>query len=71
MKTFGCRVNQAEGESLKAALLSAGSSEAEGFERADLVVINTCTVTAEADREALALLRRVTRRNPAARLVVT
>lgn len=34
-------------------------------------MVNTCTVTAEADREALALLRRVTRRNPAARLVVT
>ena len=36
-----------------------------------MCVVNTCTVTAEADREALALLRRVTRRNPAARLVVT
>lgn len=36
-----------------------------------MCLVNTCTVTAEADREALALLRRVTRRNPAARLVVT
>lgn len=71
VKTFGCRVNQAEGESLKASLLSSGSTEAEGFEDADVCLINTCTVTAEADREALALLRRVTRRNPAARLVVT
>ncbi|MFI5344886.1 MAG: MiaB/RimO family radical SAM methylthiotransferase [Elusimicrobiota bacterium] len=71
VKTYGCRVNQAEGESLRASLLSGGSSEAEGFEDADLCVVNTCTVTAEADREALALLRRVTRRNPAARLVVT
>jgi threonylcarbamoyladenosine tRNA methylthiotransferase MtaB len=71
VKTFGCRVNQAEGESLKASLLAGGSSESEGFEDADVCVVNTCTVTAEADREALALLRRVTRRNPAARLVVT
>jgi threonylcarbamoyladenosine tRNA methylthiotransferase MtaB len=71
VKSFGCRVNQAEGESLKAALLAGGSSPAEGFEDADVCVVNTCTVTAEADREALALLRRVTRRNPAARLVVT
>jgi threonylcarbamoyladenosine tRNA methylthiotransferase MtaB len=70
-RTFGCRVNQAEGESLKASLLAAGASEAEGFEDADVCVVNTCTVTTEADREALALLRRVTRRNPAARLVVT
>ncbi len=71
VKTFGCRVNQAEGESLKASLLAGGSSESEGFEDADVCVVNTCTVTAEADREALALLRRVVRRNPAARLVVT
>ena len=71
VKTFGCRVNQAEGESLKAALLAGGSSESAGFEDADVCVVNTCTVTAEADREALALLRRVVRRNPAARLVVT
>ena len=71
VKTFGCRVNQAEGESLKAALLAGGSSESAGFEDADVCVVNTCTVTAEADREALALLRRVARRNPAARLVVT
>ena len=71
VKTFGCRVNQAEGESLKASLLAGGSSESQGFEDADVCVVNTCTVTAEADREALALLRRVVRRNPAARLVVT
>lgn len=71
VKTFGCRVNQAEGDALKASLLAGGSAEAEGFEDADLCVVNTCTVTGEADREALALLRRVTRRNPAARLVVT
>ncbi len=64
-------MNQAEGESLRASLLSGGSTEAEGFEDADVCVVNTCTVTAEADREALALLRRVVRRNPAARLVVT
>ncbi|MFI5349859.1 MAG: MiaB/RimO family radical SAM methylthiotransferase [Elusimicrobiota bacterium] len=71
VKTFGCRVNQAEGESLKASLLAGGSKESQGFEDADVCVVNTCTVTAEADREALALLRRVVRRNPAARLVVT
>ncbi len=71
VKTFGCRVNQAEGDALKASLLTGGSAEAEGFEGADVCVVNTCTVTAEADREALALLRRVSRRNPAARLVVT
>jgi threonylcarbamoyladenosine tRNA methylthiotransferase MtaB len=72
VKSFGCRLNQAEGESLAARLLAEpGASASEGFEGADLCVLNTCTVTAEADREALALARRVSRRNPAARLVVT
>jgi threonylcarbamoyladenosine tRNA methylthiotransferase MtaB len=52
-------------------LAEPGASAGEGFEDADLCVLNTCTVTAEADREALALARRVARRNPAARLVVT
>ncbi|MBI3564349.1 MAG: MiaB/RimO family radical SAM methylthiotransferase [Elusimicrobia bacterium] len=71
VKSFGCRVNQAEGDALTGAFLAGGATGAEGFEDADLCVVNTCTVTGEADREALALLRRVTRRNPAARLVVT
>ncbi len=38
---------------------------------ADVCIINTCTVTAEADKDALRLLRRIARRNPAARLIVT
>jgi threonylcarbamoyladenosine tRNA methylthiotransferase MtaB len=72
VKSFGCRLNQAEGETLAARLLSEpGARLGESFEDADLCVLNTCTVTAEADREALALARRVARRNPAARLVVT
>ena len=71
-KTFGCRVNQYETQALRERLgREAGSVDAEGFEDADVCVVNTCTVTAEADREALALLRRIGRRNPAARLFVT
>ncbi|MDE2291679.1 MAG: tRNA (N(6)-L-threonylcarbamoyladenosine(37)-C(2))-methylthiotransferase MtaB [Elusimicrobia bacterium] len=72
VKTFGCRVNQAEGESLKERLLSDGFSTAvPDFESADLAVVNTCTVTVEGDQDALRLVRRIARRNPAARLVVT
>lgn len=41
------------------------------FEEADLCVVNTCTVTGEGDGDALRLVRRIARRNPAARLVVT
>lgn len=41
------------------------------FEAADLCVLNTCTVTVEGDEDAFRLMRRISRRNPAARLVVT
>lgn len=71
-KTFGCRVNQSETEAVKERLLSDGATIAtDDFETADLCLVNTCTVTREADRDALTLLRRISRRNPAARLVVT
>lgn len=71
-KTFGCRVNQYETEGLRERLLSDGVSTAvSDFAAADLCVVNTCTVTREADRDALTLVRRIARRNPAARLVVT
>ena len=71
-KTFGCRVNQAETEGLKERLLSDGFTTAvSDFETADLCVLNTCTVTVEGDEDALRLARRIARRNPAARLIVT
>src|SRR5271168_3778375 len=70
--TFGCRVNQYETEVLRERILKDGaSSETPDFESADLCVVNTCTVTREADKDALRLLRRISRRNPSARLVVT
>lgn len=71
-KTFGCRVNQAEGEGLKERILADGvTTLTTDFESADLCVLNTCTVTVEGDEDALRLMRRISRRNPAARLVVT
>lgn len=71
-KTFGCRVNQYETEGIKEKLLSDGVSVATNdYEAADLCVVNTCTVTGEADKDAFQLMRRISRRNPSARLVVT
>jgi threonylcarbamoyladenosine tRNA methylthiotransferase MtaB len=71
-KTFGCRVNQYETEGVKEKLLADGVSVATSdYESADLCVVNTCTVTGEADKDAFQLMRRISRRNPAARLVVT
>ncbi|MBI4678822.1 MAG: MiaB/RimO family radical SAM methylthiotransferase [Elusimicrobia bacterium] len=71
-KSFGCRVNQYETQALREALLADPSVVlAPDWESADLCVVNTCTVTAEADKDALRLVRRIARRNPSARLVVT
>lgn len=71
-KTFGCRVNQYETEGVREKLLKDGVNTAvKDYESADLCVVNTCTVTHEADKDALQLLRRIDKRNPAARIVVT
>jgi len=68
--TFGCRVNQAESLRLEAALLAWGH-EAVNPERADVVFVNTCSVTATADQGTRQTIRRVHRLNPAARIVAT
>jgi threonylcarbamoyladenosine tRNA methylthiotransferase MtaB len=67
---FGCRAARADGEALSSRLRAAGMNEA-GPALADVVVVNTCSVTAEADRAARAFIRRTHRRNPNARIVVT
>jgi len=70
--TFGCRVNQYDTERVRESLLtSSGGVAVEDFEQADVCIVNTCTVTEEADRDALRLLRRIARRNPAAQILVT
>jgi threonylcarbamoyladenosine tRNA methylthiotransferase MtaB len=71
VETFGCRASQADGDAISATLEALGACPAEGRAQADVVVVNTCTVTAEADRDARAYVRRVQRANPHARIVVT
>jgi threonylcarbamoyladenosine tRNA methylthiotransferase MtaB len=68
--TFGCRVNQADSLGFEEQLLAAGA-EAAPAETADLVVVNTCSVTASADQGARQTIRRIARANPSARIVVT
>lgn len=69
---FGCRVNQYETQVLRERVTSTAAAVAtENFEKADVCIVNTCTVTEQADKEALRLVRRIARRNPIARLVVT
>ncbi|HEX5235612.1 MAG TPA: MiaB/RimO family radical SAM methylthiotransferase [Silvibacterium sp.] len=71
VESFGCRANQSEGEAIAAELRSRGLPPGLNPESAGLVILNTCSVTAEADRTARAFIRRVRRHNPQARIVVT
>ncbi len=68
--TFGCRVNQADSLGVEAALTAAGAT-ASSSDLADVVLVNTCSVTASADQGARQTIRRIHRENPAARIVVT
>ena len=68
--TFGCRVNQADSLQLEMRLRARGGTRAQ-LDEADLVVVNTCSVTATADHGARQTLRRVARLNPDARVVAT
>ena len=68
--TFGCRVNQADALAIEEQL-SAGGAEAVSADRADLVIVNTCSVTASADQGARQTIRRIARENPAARIIAT
>ncbi|MFN2297508.1 MAG: tRNA (N(6)-L-threonylcarbamoyladenosine(37)-C(2))-methylthiotransferase MtaB, partial [Anaerolineales bacterium] len=67
----GCRVNEAEIESMLAEASSAGCGIAEDPSTADWIVINTCTVTRAAERDSLRMIRRAHARNRSARMAVT
>src|ERR1035438_6044477 len=67
---FGCRAARADGEAVSDRLRAEGLCERLPS-AADVVVVNTCSVTAEADRAARAFIRRAHRVNPEARIVVT
>ncbi|MBI3780092.1 MAG: radical SAM protein [candidate division NC10 bacterium] len=71
IKTLGCRQNQYESDALQEALRGDGHIVVSPDEEADLFVINTCTVTKEADADSRQMIRRAVRRNPSARVVVT
>src|SRR6185295_9556017 len=68
--TFGCRVNQADSLRLEEDLRARGGAEAPSSD-ADLVIVNTCSVTATADQGARQTIRRIARENPGARIVAT
>ncbi len=70
VKNFGCRATQADGAAIATDLSARGLAAAAGG-GADVYVVNTCTVTAEADRDARREIRRLRRENPRAEILVT
>jgi threonylcarbamoyladenosine tRNA methylthiotransferase MtaB len=70
LHTFGCKANQYDTERMRQEAEARGALTAEGWEDADVCVVNTCTVTNQADADARRFLRRLSRENPGARLVV-
>src|SRR6266446_3258329 len=68
---FGCRASQSEGASIHQELLESNITESQSAYDANLVIVNSCTVTDEADRQVRQMIRRVAARNPRAQIVVT
>jgi threonylcarbamoyladenosine tRNA methylthiotransferase MtaB len=71
VQNFGCRATQADGAALESLLAAKGLASAPDRSAADLVVLNTCTVTTSADDDVRQTIRRVHRENPEARILVT
>jgi threonylcarbamoyladenosine tRNA methylthiotransferase MtaB len=69
LHSFGCKLNQAEIESMALAFAAGGFEVVEPGDEADVHVVNTCTVTGEADRQLRQWLRSVRRRQPSSMLV--
>ena len=71
VENFGCRASRADGEIISAELRHRGLTPASSPNGADVIVANTCSVTAQADRTARVFLRKMHRENPTARILVT
>ena len=71
IEQFGCRATQADAAAIERQLRQRGVEPAPDASEANVVVVNTCTVTAAADAQARDAIRAIHRRNPAARIIVT
>ena len=71
LETLGCKLNQAESESLARRFVQAGYELVEHLNEADVYILNTCTVTRTADAKARHLLRTAHRQNPDVVIIAT
>jgi len=71
IEQFGCRATQADGAAIERQLREQGCQLASHSHAADVVVLNTCTVTAAADTQARDVIRKLHAANPSTRIIVT
>ena len=70
VQTLGCKVNAYESELIKEMFINAGFIEANKMNNADVIIVNTCTVTNQADAKSRKTIRQARRENPDCCLVV-
>ena len=71
VKTLGCKANFSDGQSIEADLLTRGFSTAISAQEADFVIINSCTVTDEADLQSQRMVRDLKKKNPGMKVIYT
>jgi len=71
VENFGCRATQADGAAIEQQFRNRGLDRATAPARADYIILNTCAVTASAEQDARAAIRRIRRSNPDCKIVVT
>ena len=71
IKTNGCKANQLESEIIKEKLLNSGYAEAKNINDAEIYILNSCSVTENADIDALRALRNIKSKNNAVYTVIT
>lgn len=69
--TLGCKLNFSETSTIMRQLIEAGAHKAQRGEKADICVINTCSVTETADKKSRQAIHRIVRENPHAYVIVT
>jgi threonylcarbamoyladenosine tRNA methylthiotransferase MtaB len=71
IKTFGCKLNQADSAAIRGALIANNLFESPDPEHADLILVNTCTVTSRADQDVRKQIRKLRKLAPESTLIVT
>ena len=69
--TFGCKVNQCESDNIRFSMIKNGYELSENIQIADIVIINSCTVTAESDRKLRQTVNKIKKVNPSGIIVLT